>query len=209
MSQPNRDPLRDQALALAGVAQFALYAHELGADGRDDPQRINAARHAIFCTDPDSVMDVYGDLSSVGDGIAFLKNQLGGQKPDQKAALVARYIGQLLRLSGNLMKDHAALERIRGAIDRARLADSAAVPEILDDAYRSNISPIKPRIMLHGHPTYLGNDAIQARARTQLMAAVRCAILWRQCGGGFVTLFLRRKALLRSLENIGPSASPR
>jgi len=201
--------LRDQALALAGVAQFALYAHELGADGRDEPTRINVARQAIFCTDPDSVIDVYGDLSSVGDGIAFLKSQLAGKKPDAKAAIVARYIGQLLRLSGNLLKDDAALTRIRGAIDRARLADPVDVPEILDDAYRKSVSPIKPQIMLHGHPTYLGNEAIQARARTQLLAAVRCAILWRQCGGGFISLFFRRKALLKSLENIGPSASVR
>ncbi|GAB3686289.1 lysogenization protein HflD [Salinisphaera aquimarina] len=207
MSDNSSHTLRDQALALAGVAQFALYAHELGADGRDEPERINAARHAIFCTDPDTVMDVYGDLPSIGDGIAFLKAQLAGQKPDQKAALVARYIGQLLRLSGNLLKNDAALRQIRGAIDRARLAEADDVPGILDDAYRNSISPVKPRIMLHGHPTYLGNDLIQARARTQLMAAVRCAILWRQCGGGFITLFFRRKALLKALETIGPTAS--
>lgn len=209
MSEQQTHTLRDQALSLAGVAQFALYAHELASDGRDTPQRMEVAQHAIFCTDPDSVVDVYGDLSSVGDGIAYLKRQLAGQKPDQQAALVARYIGQLLRVSGALLKDDAALSRIRGAIDRARLADTADVPAILDDAYRNSISPVKPRIMLHGHPSYLQNETIQARARTQLMAAVRCAIMWRQCGGGFIALFFRRKALLKSLEDIGPSASVR
>lgn len=209
MSEQQTHTLRDQALSLAGVAQFALYAHELAADGRDTPQRMETAKHAIFCTDPDTVVDVYGDLSSVGDGIAYLKRQLAGQKPDQKAAVVARYIGQILRLSSALLKDDAALSRIRGAIDRARLAETDDVPAILDDAYRDSISPVKPRIMLHGHPSYLQNESIQARARTQLMAAIRCAIMWRQCGGGFITLFLRRKALLKSLEDIGPSASVR
>jgi|AntDeeMetagen681_2_1112603.scaffolds.fasta_scaffold06278_2 high frequency lysogenization protein len=209
MSEQQTHTLRDQALSLAGVAQFALYAHELASDGRDTPQRMEVAQHAIFCTDPDSVVDVYGDLSSVGDGIAYLKRQLAGQKPDQQAALVARYIGQLLRVSGALLKDDAALSRIRGAIDRARLADTADVPAILDDAYRNSISPVKPRIRLHGHPSYLQNETIQARARTQLMAAVRCAIMWRQCGGGFIALFFRRKALLKSLESIGPGAPVR
>lgn len=209
MSEQSTHTLRDQALALAGVAQFALYAHELAADGRDLPQRMEIAQHAIFCTDPDSVVEVYGDLSSVGDGIAYLKNQLAGRKPDQQAAFVARYIGQILRLSGALLKDGAALNRIRGAIDRARLAEAADVPAILDDAYRDSISPVKPRIMLHGHPSYLQNEAIQARARTQLMAAVRCGIMWRQCGGGFITLFFRRRALLNALQNIGPSAPVR
>lgn len=198
-------PLRDQALALAGVAQFARYAHELGAEGKDDPARLENAKRAIFCTDPDAVMDVFGDLSNLGDGLAYLRSQLSGQKPDQQAALIARYIGQILRLSGNLRKNDAAMRRIRGAIDRARLAEAEDVPAILDDAYRNSISPVKPRIMLHGHPSYLRNDAIQARARTQLMAAVRCAILWRQTGGGFMTLFFRRRALLKALENLRPN----
>lgn len=209
MTDQDNQKLRDQALALAGVAQFALYAHELGADGRNEPERIEAARYAIFCTDPDSAIDVFGDLSNVGDGMAFLKGQLAGKRPDAKAAVIARYIGQLLRLSGSLLKNEAALSQIRGAIDRARLAEAVDVPGILDDAYRKSVSPIKPQIMLHGHPTYLGNEAIQAQARMHLLAAVRCAILWRQCGGGFLTLFLRRKALLKSIENIGPSASAR
>lgn len=209
MNEQHTHTLREQSLSLAGVAQFALYAHELASDGHDSEARLEVAKHAIFCTDPDGVVDVYGDLSSVGDGIAYLKRQLAGHKPDQKAALVARYIGQILRLSGALLKNDAALSRIRGAIDRARLAEAVDVPAILDDAYRDGISPVKPRIMLHGHPTYLGNEAIQARARTQLMAAVRCAIMWRQCGGGFFSLFLRRKALLKSLENLGPSAPSR
>ncbi len=200
---------RDQALALAGVAQFALYAHELVADGRDVPQRLEAARHAIFCTDPDSVMDVYGDLSTVGDGIAFLREQLAGRKADQTTALIARYIGQVLRLSGRLLKNDQALSQLRGAIDRARLAEAEDVPAILNDAYRDSVSPLKPRIMLHGHPSYLRNDVIQARARTHLLAAVRCGVLWRQCGGGFLTLFIKRKALLKSLENLRPTADIR
>lgn len=209
MTQQQSHTLRDQALALAGVAQFALYAHELAADGRDQPERLERAKHAIFCTDPNTVVDVYGDLSSVGDGIAYLKGQLGGQKPDDRAAIVARYIGQILRLSGALLRDNAALSRLRGAIDRARLAEPAEVPVIIDDAYRDSVSPLRPRIMLHGHPSYLQNEAIQMRARTQLMAAVRCGILWRQCNGGFFTLFFRRKALLAALQNIGPRASLR
>jgi len=203
-SQQSR-PLREQALALAGVAQFALYAHELAADGRDQPARLETAQQAIFCTDPDSVMDVYGTLSNVGDGIAYLRGQLAGRKPDERAALVARYIGQILRLSGNLLKDSDALTRIRGAIDRARLAEAHDATAIFAEAYRNSVSPLKPQIMLHGHPSYLENEAIQNKARTQLLAAVRCAILWRQCDGGFIHLFFRRKALLKSLESLGPS----
>lgn len=192
--------MQDRALALAGVAQFSLYAHELGNDGRDLPARMDVARHAIFCTDPDTVMDVYGDRAALSDGISYLKAQLMGRKNDEHAALIARYIGQLLRLAGRLQRNNAAGEQLRGTIDRARLADPADADDILADGYQTIISPLKPRIMLRGHPTYLDNPIIQARVRTLLLAAIRCGYMWRQCGGSFATLFFRRKALLGALQ---------
>ncbi|AWN17379.1 lysogenization protein HflD [Salinisphaera sp. LB1] len=199
MSQHNAT-LENQVLALAGVAQFTLYAHELATEGRDLPARFERATQAIFCTDPDSAIDVYGDRAGVADGIRYLRVQLSGQRPDAKGAAVARYIGQILKLSGKVLDDEQALGRIRGAIDRARLAELDAVADILDAAYRETISPLKPQIMLQGEPMYLKNEYIQRRIRTQLLAAIRCGVMWRQCGGGFISLFFRRKALLAALE---------
>lgn len=198
----NQGPnLQDQAYALAGVAQFARYAHDTAQDGQDLPVRFERALHAIFCTDPDQALDVFENRHELADGIAYLKPQLAGQRPDDKSAQVARYIGQILKLAGRLRQDEQALGRIRGAIDRARLAESADVAEILDAAYRETISPMRPQIMLQGHPSYLKNEYLQRRIRTQLLAAIRAGVLWRQCGGGFVSLFLRRKALLAGLED--------
>lgn len=192
---------RDQVLALAGVAQFTLYAQELATDGRDLAARLDVAKRAIFCTDPGQVMDVYGEEHDVVDGKRYLRTQLSGQRPDPKAAATARYVGQILKISGRLMRDEQALGQIRGAIDRARLAEPSEVADIIDAAYRDTISHIKPRVMLHGERTYLENTFLQARIRTQLMAAVRCGILWRQCGGHFLSLFFRRKALLEALDS--------
>ncbi|HET7314073.1 DUF489 family protein [Salinisphaera sp.] len=201
MTQQNpKNPIfENQALALAGVAQFTLYAHELATDGRDLPARFNSAAQAIFCTDPDHAIDVYGSRSGVADGTRYLRVQLSGRRPDAKGAAVARYIGQILKLSGKVLGDEQALGRIRGAIDRARLAEAEDVADIFDAAYRETISSMRPQIMLRGEPTYLKNEFIQRRIRTQLLAAVRCGVMWRQCGGGFVSLFFRRKALLAAL----------
>lgn len=192
--------IREQVLALAGVAQFTLYAHELATDGRNQAPRLDLAKRAIFCTDPDRVMDVYGNPGGISDGKRYLRVQLSGRRPEEQAAVVARYIGQVLKISGRMMRDDQALGRIRGAIDRARLAEDTDVPDILDAAYRDTVSQIKPRIMLQGNPTYLKNEFLQARIRTQLLAAVRCGIMWRQCGGNFLSLFFRRKALLEALD---------
>lgn len=199
MTQQNAT-FENQALALAGVAQFTLYAHELATDGRDTPVRFERATQAIFCTDPDSAIDVYGDKSGVADGIRYLRVHLAGQRPDAKGAAIARYIGQILKLSGKALGDEQALGRIRGAIDRARLAESDDVADIFNAAYRETISPMKPQIMLRGEPSHLKNEFIQRRIRTQLLAALRCGVMWRQCGGGFISLFFRRKALLAALD---------
>lgn len=196
----NTTRMHDQALSLAGVAQFVLYAHEMASEGRDVPARFERAKQAIFCTDPQAVMDVFGDPGQLSDGLRYMRVQLAGERPDGKSAAVARYIGQVLKLSGKVMRDEQALGRIRGAIDRARLADADDVAGILDGAYRDTISPMRPQIMLHGQPTYLKNEHLQRRIRTHLLAGIRCGVLWRQCGGGFISLFLRRKALLASID---------
>jgi len=201
--------MQDRVLSLAGVAQFTLYAHELGSDGRDLRERMDVALHAIFCTEPESVIDVYGNLSDVGDGIAYLKAQVTGQHKDATAAQVARYMGQLLRLAGRLRRSETARNQLRGVIDRARLAADTDVESILAEGYQTCISPMKPRIMLRGHPSYLENPAIQKRVRTLLLAAIRCGYMWHQCGGSFASLFFRRKAMLSALQKIGPVGSIR
>lgn len=201
--------MQDRALALAGTAQFALYAHELGSDGRDLPDRMAVARHAVFCTDPDTVVDVYGNLSAVGDGIAYLKSQLHGRNADAQSALIGRYTGQILRLAGRVWRSDTASGQLGNVIERARLADEQDVDDILAEGYQANISPLKPRIMLRGHPSYLENPAIQARVRVLLLAAVRCGFMWRQFGGTIPALFLRRKALIGALGQIGPIGGTR
>lgn len=199
MSRANRSA-EGQALALAGVAQFALYTHELAAEGNERPERLERALHAIFCTEPEHTEEVFDGVAGVADGIAFLKRQLAGGPTDNDAALISRYIGQILRLGGRLRNSPQTLNRIRGAIERARLADPRNAPGILAEAYQDTVSHIRPRIMVKGHPSYLGNAGLAEQMRTYLMAAVRCAVMWRQNGGAFWRLLLQRQRLLAALE---------
>lgn len=193
--------LRDQTLALAGTAQFALYAHELATQGLDRRERIDRALHAILCTDPEDAASVFGGAPGAADGLRFLEEQLRGTDASD-AVPVARYVGQVLRLSGRLLSDNRALTGLRAAIDRARLADPDEVPGILDAAYRENVSRLRPQIMVQGHPDYLHNPAIAQRLRTHLLAAVRCGVLWRQCGGRMWRLMFQRRRLLSALAGI-------
>lgn len=194
--------LRAQTLALAGVTQYALYTHELAVDGRDREERSRNAQHAILCTDPDQALDVFGDVGALGDGIRLLRRQLGGRErpPDPAAAMVGRYTGQILRLSAKLRRRPQYLERLRCAIERARLAEPDQTSQILNTAYQETISLLRPRLVVHGHPSYLKNPVFAERVRVFLLAAMRSAVLWRQSGGGLLRLILQRRVLLADLH---------
>lgn len=199
----NKNDIQDQTLALAGVAQFAANAHDIAAHGSHTPEHLEAALGAIFCTDPNQASDVIPNVAHIQEGVRLLGRQVGRTKARKEDAHVAGNMGQIVRLTNRLMKKPEALNAIRAAIDRARLADAERAPQLLDEAYQTNVSPIPPQIMVHGHPTYLNNTLFQQRIRTHLLAAIRCAVLWNQCGGRFWRLVVMRRRYdqaLRTLE---------
>lgn len=198
---PSNAAMQNQAFSLAGAAQFAQYAHVLATRGQIQPAHLKLAIQAITCTDPDTALDTLGGRTGAADGIRYVRTHLSGHKPDADNARIARYIGQILKLAGKLKADEQALGRISGAIERARsLEDDEEAARIFNAAYQDTLSHMKPQIMLQGEPQYLQNEYIQQRVRTHLLAAVRCGVMWRQCGGGFLSLFFRRKALLSALD---------
>ena len=212
---------REQALALAGVAQFALYAHELAAEGVQPSVRIKRALGAIFCTDPKVTEDVFDGIAGVTDGRRFLRMQLeGGDARNEtrndtrntgvNTAMVSRYIGQILRLSSRLRRDSESLRKISTAIEQARLLDETQAPRVLDETYQNTISKLRPRIMMRGQQAHLSDAQNAERIRTFLLAAIRCAILWRQAGGSFWRLLLQRGQLADALNAIAQeSPAPR
>ena len=50
--------------------------------------------------------------------------------------------------------------------------------------------------MVNGDPVHLNNSENANRIRALLLAGIRAATLWRQSGGGRLTLLLRRNPLL-------------
>jgi high frequency lysogenization protein len=100
------------------------------------------------------------------------------------------------------------LERIRAGIDRAREQVAFfdithnAVMAGLADCYRQTVSTLQPRVIINGDPVILENPDNQNRIRALLLAAIRAAVLWRQCGGGRLTLVLRRRALVEAAGDL-------
>ena len=206
----------DQIIALAGVSQAALWAHQLASRGHYEEQRLEQAVASILCTDPDTAADVFGgrtngSVPGIAEGLTLLRTQLGGpplQMSRSEIALNMRYFGQLLRLATRLQKRKSALAEISQSIERAR--DASRVLDTthentvasLADAYRSTISAIPPRIMVQGNPRYLQNEGYVRAIRVFLLSGVRAGVLWRQCGGRLWQLLLMRPQLLRAAQSL-------
>jgi high frequency lysogenization protein len=74
----------------------------------------------------------------------------------------------------------------------------SAHPDVLSALgalYADTISHLRPKVMVHGNPHYLGQPGVVAEIRAILLAAVRSAVLWRQLGGSLWDLLLSRRAM--------------
>jgi len=211
-------PESDRALALAGVFQAALLTRQAARDGRFDQDAATASLDSVFRIDAESVPAVFGGPAGVAAGLRELVAQLG--HPSRQRLEVARYAFSLLQLERKLAAEPRRLETIGNGlrITATRLPELAVTdPEVINslaDIYREQISTLTPRIMVQGDPSLLQRSETGARIRAFLLAGIRAARLWRQCGGRRWHLFLRRRALidaarraLQAAEAAGPDSA--
>ena len=79
----------------------------------------------------------------------------------------------------------------------------------LGELYQATISTLRPRIMVQGEPTYLADKARANQIRALLLAGIRAAVLWRQLGGRRWQLFISRRKILETAQQLleQPAAS--
>jgi len=134
-------------------------------------------------------------------------DQISSQRGRRDLELT-RYAITILYLERKLARHPSMLEHIRAVIDKSRgQAESQEMthPDViasLADAYKHTVSTLRPQVLVNGNPGILGNQDNQNLIRTLLLAAIRAAVLWRQCGGRRLTLLLRRKTLQEALESL-------
>jgi high frequency lysogenization protein len=190
-------PESDRVLALAGVFQAALLTQQAAREGRTESAAAAASLDSIFRIDAESVPAVFGGPAGVTLGLQELVRQLA--HPGRQRLEVAR------RLEASGSGRQAAASHLA----HTPVTD----PEIittLAELYRERISTLTPRIMVQGDPGLLQRPETGARIRAFLLAGIRAARLWQQCGGRRWHLFLRRRALtegarrvLRAIDDAG------
>jgi len=201
----NNGDTRNLAIALAGLFQAVRLVQLTAAGHYRDETAFRACVSAVFNTDPDSAGSVFGDLSGLTIGLEATASQLGADKAKRDLELT-RYAVTVLYIERKLYKRKALLDVIGAGIEKAREQAKflglthASVIASLADCYKQTISTLRPRIIINGEQAVLTNPDVQHQVRTLLLAAIRSAVLWRQCGGGRLTLLLQRQRLLEAIR---------
>ena len=187
-----------QTIALAGIAQATYLVHQLATTGKADKEAMQASLTSLLTLDADNPVDIYGGLAGIKTGLEQLNRQLSTNKisnPDQ-----ARYAASLVFLERKFDDQAEMQTRVHNKIKMAQKQSEhfgishENVIANLADVYHTTISTINPRIMVNGDQSFLSSADIINKIRALLLAGIRSAMLWRQCGGSrWRFIFFRRK----------------
>ena len=199
--------IRNQAIALAGLFQAVKLVQQVAGGQNRDAAAVKACLTGVFNTEPAAADSVFGELPGLRLGLETLLEQLGPERAARDMD-ITRHAITLLYLERKLSRNRDMLDRIRAGIDRAREQVAffdmthGAVIGGLAECYRQTVSTLQPRVMISGEPVILENPDNQNLIRALLLAAIRAAVLWRQCGGRRLSLFLRRGALVEAASGL-------
>jgi high frequency lysogenization protein len=203
--------LHGQTLALAGLYQVAHLVQQTARGRMRDALATETSLGSIFITAPDDVEAVYNGHAGLATGLAIMVEQLGNAGSTRDLELTG-YVITLMHLERKLSAQPALLDRIARAIDALREADGRApalsteLTGALAAIYADTISTLTPRIMVKGEPVILDSPDNRDMVRALLLAGIRAAVLWRQCGGGRIRMVLGRKALLQHARSLATGA---
>ena len=189
---------RDVTLALAGVFQAATLVKQIATTGMANSAVIEASLETLFKFDAASVEEVYGGVAGVGAGVRELNKQLTSSRTDRDLD-ITRYVISMLVLEKKLSANRPMLDQIANKLEdiRSNLEYFSLMHQNtmlkLDQLYKDTVSQLSPRIIINGEQQHLSNENNASRIRALLLAGLRSAILWRQCGGSRLSLLLNRK----------------
>ncbi len=199
----------DRTIALAGLFQAAAAVQHTARQGKEFTPATNAAIHSLLMIDAPNVIDVYGGLEQLRAGLQVLLSQLGAKGERPRDAEVARYAVSVLFLERKFRSDAAMQTRLRDGLEAAQAQAAYFGSEIhtsviarLGDLYQQTISTLTPRVMVNGEPALLNDPDNAALIRALLLAGIRSAVLWRQCGGSRWQVVLRRRAIIEAARGL-------
>ena len=198
---------QNKTIALAGLHQALTLIQDIAWKNTYSYPQIDASLSTLFVRDPDTYIEVYGNIDQVKPGLIALQTSFK-DKQDKAALERARYMVGLMILSKKVLYNSSLSEQIGTTLN---LLEEAAddlenqrnyVIERLAQLYKNTISKLNPRIIIYGKPEILNDSDNAAYIRALLLAGLRSAILWYQAGGTQFNLLLGKSKYLRTIDQM-------
>jgi high frequency lysogenization protein len=199
--------IRDRCIALAGVFQVCTLVQQIATRGTANSAVIETSLETLFRFDTNTTEEVYGSIAGVTTGLRTLREQLTSNRTVRDAE-ITRYAISLLVLERALSKNKPMLDTIT---ERLKETESSLeyfslshdnIFARLGAIYKDTISTIGPRVMISGEQPYLDNEHNASKVRALLLAGIRSAVLWRQCGGSRWQILFGRKQYIAACERL-------
>jgi len=193
---------QQQAIALAGLFQSMHAVEDISQKGMVDSSLVETAINSLFIINPESTLEVYGDVSKIKNGLTQITSLLG-QNTTNKQMNAVRYALAIIHLEHKLSKQSSMLETLSKRLERAQnqaqhfgLLHENVISSIAD-IYSDTISTFKLRVQISGQERFLTIDHNAAKIRCLLLAGIRAAMLWRQLGGHRWHFIFKRQSILK------------
>ncbi len=199
--------IRDRCIALAGVFQACALVQQIATRGTANSAVIEVSLETLFRFDASTTEEVYGSLAGVTTGLRTLREQLTSNRSNRDAE-ITRYAVSLLVLERGLSRNREMLDTVT-----SRLKETENTLEYfslshenifarLGAIYKDTISTLGPRVIISGEQPYLGNEHNASKVRALLLAGIRSAVLWRQCGGSRWQILFGRKHYIAACDRL-------
>ncbi len=193
--------LYDQVLSLAGVFQAAALVKRGARHRLIIDNDIETSINSLFMVNADSVEQIYNGPAYLRQGLSTLMAQLGNQT-SLRDVEVSRYVITLLYLEKKLSRNNDLMTTLANGISSAQEQAEFFSPThenvvaALADLYQQTVSTLNPRIIVNGDPQLLQEPQNANLIRALLLAGIRSAMAWRQCGGKRWQLLFKRQTIL-------------
>lgn len=199
--------VREQTVALAGVAQAVRIVDQLSKTGSYPSEFLEASVNSLFIFDLDHAQDIFGGLAGVRLGLQNLCALLANQR-EMEQRETARYFFNVLHLERRFAADANMRDVVRSRLEHASFRAEHFAGNVGDichsiaGIYQDTFSTLPQRIKVTGSAQHLENGKNADIVRSMLLAAVRSAYLWRQLGGRRWKLAFQRRAMLQSAQEL-------
>lgn len=202
--------LREQTIALAGVAQAARLVDQLSKTGSYPLEFLETSVNSLFSFDIDKAEECFGGLPGVRLGLQNLCALLANQRESEQREMT-RYLFAMLQLERRFAADSAMRDVVRSRLAHASFnaehfaSNVNTICRSVSGTYQDTFSTLPQRIKVTGSAQHLENEHNADIVRSLLLAGIRAAYLWRQLGGRRWKLPFQRQAMLRCAQDLSRS----